>query len=159
VLKKLVSPDARYTIEALLKVAQTDNCQSADSKLSSLTSLELRDGTYSNNFFYPASVRGKIADLRPLAGFTNLRKLILKYNSISDLQPLTGLTKLTELDLSSNNISDLRPIAKLNQKLNQHQVVDVRPLARLSRLSVLILTGNSLTDKTCPVQPNSICKS
>ena len=59
----------RHTIDVLLKKAGTNNCQTADSKLTSLTELNL----YSN----------QISDIKPLAGLTQLTNLFLKSNPIS----------------------------------------------------------------------------
>ena len=50
------------------------------------------------------------------------------------------LTKLTSLSLSRNQISD------------------IKPLSNLTNLTSLSLSGNPLTSKQCPVEPESICK-
>jgi CBS domain-containing protein len=55
----------------------------------------------------------EITDLSPLAGLTNLEKLVLRFNPISDVTPLKGLTNLEMLDLSYNKISDLSPLKGL----------------------------------------------
>ncbi len=71
---------------------------------------------------------------------SNRIELSLASKLITDLRPLSSLTHLTFLDLSNNQIADLRP------------------LSTLTNLGLLSLENNpSLTDKTCPVQPESIC--
>lgn len=100
-----LSPQTKHTVDVLLQVAGTQDCNQADKKLSILSQLDL------NN------------------------------NQIADLKPLSSLTNLTELDLSNNRIADLKP------------------LSSLTNLTELILYNNQiLTNKTCPVKPESICK-
>jgi internalin A len=82
----------------------------------------------------------QITDLKPLSGLTNLTNLYLANNQIIDLKPLSGLTNLTHLDLANN------------------QIADFKPLSGLTNLTRLVVRGNpTLTDKTCPVKPESIC--
>jgi internalin A len=126
-----------------------------------------------------------IADLKPLATLTNLTRLSLAYNSIADLKPLSTLTQLTSLDLFGNSIADLKPLSTLIQltslDLSGNSIADLKPLSTLTKLTFLDLSGNSiadlkplltltnltqlslndnqmLTDKSCPVQPESICR-
>ena len=54
-------------------------------------------------------------DLKPLAGLTELKELVLYDNQITDLKPLAGLTELTTLNLSDNQITDLTPLAGLTE--------------------------------------------
>ncbi|MBW3587305.1 MAG: leucine-rich repeat domain-containing protein [Cyanobacteria bacterium 0813] len=77
-----LSPEAKHTVEVLLKEAETTECDVAARKLSSLTRLNLFE------------------------------------NQISDIKPLESLTKLTEL----------------------------------------VLSGNPIAPKTCPLKPESICQ-
>jgi internalin A len=67
--KNFLSEDIRRTINILLHMAGTENCELADSKLKSLTKLEL------NNI-------NEISDLQPLAGLNNLTELSLSYNLV-----------------------------------------------------------------------------
>jgi internalin A len=67
--KSSVPAATRHTIDVLLKKAGTNDCQTADSKLTSLTELNL-----SSN---------RISDVKPLAGLTNLKVLALVSNPIS----------------------------------------------------------------------------
>ena len=71
---------------------------------------------------------------------TKLTSLYLGENQISDIKPLSNLTNLTELYLLFNQISD------------------IKPLSNLTNLTELYLSGNPLTSKQCPVEPESICK-
>lgn len=84
--KASLPQETRGTVEALLKVAKTQNCSQANQMLTNLTSLKLREN--------------KISDIKPLSNL------------------MSNLTKLTELSLS----------------------------------------GNPLTSKKCPTQPESICR-
>src|SRR4028119_866318 len=56
-----LSHKAKYTVEVLLKLAETTECDAANLELSSLTGLSVR-----NN---------KVSDIKPLASLTNLREL------------------------------------------------------------------------------------
>ncbi|MDY6940961.1 MAG: leucine-rich repeat domain-containing protein, partial [Cyanobacteriota bacterium] len=82
---------------------------------------------------------GRITDVGPLSSLTNLTELGLRGNQIAEVGPLSGLTNLTELRLGDN------------------QIADVRPLSGLTNLTALNLYHNPLTDRTCPVEPQSIC--
>ena len=97
--KDAVSAQTRKTIDLLLECAGTEDYQLADSKLSSLTELNLR--------------HSQISDLEPLAGLTNLTHLDLSWNPISDLKPLAKLTNLTHIDIPQSEVSDLKPLARL----------------------------------------------
>jgi internalin A len=168
--KMSVSVETRKTIELLLKRAETNDCQIANSKLRKLTSLNLK--------------ANEISDIKPLASLTKLTDLDLSINKISDVRPLASLIKLTDLDLSSNKISDIRPLASLtsltrldlifnkvsdikplvfltnltNLYLSFNKISDVKPLASLTNLTELSLRGNQITEKICPVKPESICR-
>ena len=93
-----------------------------------------------------------ISDLTPLAGLTNLARLILIRTNVSDLTPLAGLTSLTRLSLGDNSISDLTPLAGLTSltwlSLYTNSVSDLTPLADLTNLTSLYLGDNSLADLT-----------
>ena len=78
-----LSPEAKHTVEMLLQYAETTECDAANQKLSSLTSLSL----YNN----------QISDIKPLQSLTNLTSLSLPANQISDIKPLQSLTNLTRL--------------------------------------------------------------
>jgi internalin A len=98
--QKNSSPAAtRKTIDALLKKANTKNCQIASSKFKIITELDL-----SNN---------QISDVGPLASLINLKVLNLSNNQISDIEPLVGLSELSKLYLDENRINDIQPISKL----------------------------------------------
>ena len=86
--KASLSKETKGTVEALLKVAKTQNCSQANQTLTKLTSLEL----WGN----------KISDIKPLSNLTNLTYLSLRENKISDIKPLSNLTNLTEVDLTKN---------------------------------------------------------
>jgi len=90
--KAKLNPEARITVDALLKEAGTNKCQPANQKLSSLPQLYLGGN--------------KISDITPLKSLTNLTYLYLGGNKISDITPLKSLTKLTKLDLSRNPIAN-----------------------------------------------------
>ena len=54
-----------------------------------------------------------IADLSPLSGLVNLKRLDLSQNRIEDLSALSSLTQLTHLDLSRNWIQNVAPLSKI----------------------------------------------
>jgi internalin A len=121
-----VAFETRKTIDLLLKRAETNDCQIANSKLRKLTSLNLK--------------ANEISDVRPLASLPNLTDLDLSSNKISDVKPLATLTNLTFLNLGFTAISD------------------VKPLTSLTNLIGLYLKANQITEKLCPIKPESICR-
>ena len=96
-----VPADTKQTIDVLLKKADTTDCKLANSKLNTLTELDLSDN--------------RISDMKPLARLTNLTDLSLMGNQISDVKPLAGLTKLTKLNLRQNKISDFTSLSGLTK--------------------------------------------
>ncbi len=66
-----LSPQAKYTVEELLKQAETTECDVANQRLSSANALFLWDN--------------QISDIKPLESLTNLRYLFLDNNKISDI--------------------------------------------------------------------------
>jgi len=94
--KASLSPEAKHTVEVLLKQAGTTECDAANQKLSSLTELNLGGN--------------QISDIKPLQGMANLTSLFLGSNKISDIKPLQGMTNLTSLSLGDNKISDIKPL-------------------------------------------------
>ena len=70
-------PEAKHTVDVLLEKAETNDCDAADRKLSSLTEL------YINH--------DQISDIKPLASLTNLTQLVLCFNEIGDIKPLVQL--------------------------------------------------------------------
>jgi internalin A len=52
--------------------------------------------------------------------------------------------------------SKLRSLTELD--LDRNQILDIKPLASLSKLTNLWLYSNQISERVCPVQPNSICK-
>lgn len=89
--KSTLPPQTKHTVEALLKIAKTQNCKQANQKLTNLTSLELNSN--------------KISDIKPLSALTNLNSLKLYSNEISDIKSLRELEKLTFIDIKNNAIS------------------------------------------------------
>jgi len=169
--KASLPADAKHTVEVLLKQAGTQNCQEANQKLSALTELYLKNNQISDlqplsgltNLTYLDLNGNQISNLQPLSGFTNLILLDLSQNQISDLQPLSSLTKLAALDLSFNQISNLQPLSSLTKLellgLGSNQISNLQPLSGFTKLTELDLTNNpKLTNKTCPLKPESICR-
>ena len=127
--KNKESVETKHTVDVLLQVAETQDCNQANKFLSTRTPFTL------------ILTNKQITDLRPLSSLTNLTDLYLYNNQITDLRPLSPLTNLTEFSLTNNQIADLKP------------------LSRLTNLTELTLNNNpSLTNKTCPIKPASICK-
>ncbi|MGB0562312.1 MAG: leucine-rich repeat domain-containing protein, partial [Spirulinaceae cyanobacterium] len=103
----------------------------------------------------------QIADIRPLAKLTNLTFLLLRDNQITDIRPLASLTELQILTVNGNQLEDIRPLANLANLqqlgLQDNLITDVSPLRSLTNLQQLALYNNPLRDRTCPVQPASVC--
>jgi internalin A len=92
VQQERLAPEAKHTVEALLKQADTKDCDRASKQLAAMTSL-----IFSGN---------QIVDLKPLSGLTQLTHLNLSKNLIVDLKPLSGLIKLTYFDLRESPIAN-----------------------------------------------------
>ncbi|MDB9455141.1 trypsin-like peptidase domain-containing protein, partial [Dolichospermum circinale CS-541/06] len=95
--KANLSQQRRRTVEVLLQVAKTQNCDQANQTLTNLTELNLNGN--------------QISDIKPLSNLTNLTSLNLWGNQISDIKPLSNLTNLTSLNLWGNQISDIKPLS------------------------------------------------
>lgn len=153
-----LSPQARHTVEQLLREADTSDCEEAERRLSSRTTLDLSWRQISD--ISPlASLPGlsglalydnDISDIRPLAHLTQLTQLVLSDNQISDISPLARLTGLRELNLCNNQISDIKPLLALTQLnkllLSTNQISDISPLSSLTQLTQLILSANQISD-------------
>jgi Leucine-rich repeat (LRR) protein len=145
-----LSPEAKHTVEVLLKEAGTTECDAANQKLSSLTGLDL-----DNN---------QISDIKPLESLTNLTLLYLDNNQISDIKPLESLTNLTWLVLDNNQISDIKPLESLTNLtwlvLDNNQISDIKPLESLTNLTLLNLDNNQISDiKPLESLTNLTCSS
>ncbi|MFN5891038.1 MAG: leucine-rich repeat domain-containing protein [Dolichospermum sp.] len=138
--KANLSQQRRRTVEVLLQVAKTQNCDQANQTLTKLTSLYLTGN--------------QISDIKPLSNLTNLTRLNLSRNQISDIKPLSNLTNLTWLDLEENQISDIKPLSNLLSNLTKltslslmgNQISDIKPLSNLTKLTSLWLWENQISD-------------
>jgi internalin A len=104
----------------------------------------------------------QVRDIKPLGTLTHLHILNLWRNQVSDITPLSTLIKLGDLDLSNNQVTNLAPLSRLTNLsklvLKGNSINDLKPLSSLKNLIYLNLSKSSkLTDKTCPIQPESIC--
>jgi CHAT domain-containing protein/TolA-binding protein len=142
-----LSAAQRQTIDALLQVAKTSDCQQAEQVLLKTTQLSLGNQ--------------HLTDISPLVTLPHLTSLDLSFNQITDITPLEKLTKLTFLLLAGNQISDVKPLANLTSLsylvLEKNQIREISSLAKLNRLTALILLANPLTTKRCPVSPATVC--
>lgn len=130
-----LTPEAQRTVNLLLQVADTRDCDRANQELSSLTEIFL-NGV-------------QLSDISPLASLKNVKTLFLSNNPITDISPLASLNNLTTLALSANQIADIRPLASLTQLnhlfLDSNQIADIRPLASLTQLATLSLFDNQIS--------------
>ena len=103
-----------------------------------------------------------ISDLRPLAGLTNLWRLIVPNCQISDISPLSSLRQLVELNFRENPISDLTPLVGLTTlkyiDLSQCLIDDLSPLLSLENLYTLQLNDNQIMDVRLISQLTSLRK-
>jgi Leucine-rich repeat (LRR) protein len=167
--KASLSPEARHTVEVLLKEAGTTECDAANRKLSSLTELDLRGNQISDikplqsltKLTWLVLGTNQISDIKPLQSLTKLTAIELNNNKIIDITPLQSLTNLNSLLLNNNKITDIKPLQSLTKLtwmfLGDNQITDTKPLQSLTSLGVLNLSGNPIAPKTCPLQPESIC--
>lgn len=139
--------ETQQTIQALLNIAATTDCDRAEEVLDAMPQMLL--------------FQQEIRDLRPLASFTNLKFLDISRNQIEDVSPLGELTNLTFLLLGFNQIEDVSPLAKLTNltllDLAGNQITDVQSLSTLTQLNSLSALSNPIAQKICPIQPTTIC--
>ncbi len=125
------------TVKAIRSSFGTNtSCEAIEGQLQQAVSLELDA--------LGAAGRPKIADLSPLAAYTQLRSLNFANNAIRDLSPLAGMVHLTSLNLSNNKLDDLRPLATLKELSylvldGNSQIKDLSPLIALAQLETLSL--------------------
>lgn len=140
--KNTLSVPARQTVEAVMAVADTNDCIEAETRLTNLSELNLD--------------QSQLSDLRPLTALPQLTILKLSGNNISDISPLAQLNNLTHLNLSHNRLSDLLPIAELDRliylDLAGNQISNIAPLSSLTGLNDLNLLSNRVRDLS-PLAP------
>ena len=106
--KQITNLEIKKTVDALLELAKTVECEPAYKYLNQLEFLSLSDQ--------------EIVDLRPLSGFANLKSLDLSNNNISYLWGVEHLRALEFLYLQNNSIIDITPLSFLEEL----QVLDLR---------------------------------
>ena len=142
-----LTPSQQITIDALLEVAKTQNCDEAHAFLSQARSLSF--------------TKKNISDLSPFASFPQLTSLILAGNPIRDVSPLSTLTNLTFLIVAFGEVEDVSSLASLTNVtylvLDNNQIQDMSPLKTLTKLRSLVALNNPLKSSYCPVLPVTIC--
>ena len=104
-----LSPEARRTVDELLRDAETRQCDKAEAVLTSLTTLE-----FSVEVSYWQRHQPKpIVDVAPLGTLTNLTELDMGWTPIADVAPLANLNNLTKLVANHSQIGDAAPLASL----------------------------------------------
>ena len=93
---------------------------------------------------------GKLRDLSPIAGLTQLESLRASINEVEDLKPLEKLVMLDRVDLGRTHVRDLTPLANLvnmtELELDDTPVDDVAPLASCKKLEKLSIKRTHVTD-------------
>lgn len=96
--------------------------------------------------------RKSFSEISWLVFFTQLRLLVLNYNSITDISPLARLPQLKTLLLRDNQIEDISPIGEIKElcylTIAYNAITDISPLARLPQLRTVFLDGNRIKDIT-----------
>lgn len=158
--KAAIPPDAKHTINMLLKQASTQNCQQANSILSSRQSLSLSKSKIVDisplSFFKNLTLldlsNNQIENLTPLSSLTNLKLLNLNQNNIADVSKLNSLRNIQALYLWGNQINDITSLANLTSlkqlNLGANQIVDIKPLSSLTNIETLNLYNNQIEDVT-----------
>ena len=96
-----------------------------------------------------------IEDVSPLAGLTDLTRLLLPDNRVEDISPLAGLTGLQELNLDDNRVADIAALEDLTNldalHLAYNEIADISPLANNAGLDdgdLVDVRSNPLTDES-----------
>ncbi|TVU53590.1 MAG: leucine-rich repeat domain-containing protein [Arthrospira sp. PLM2.Bin9] len=165
-----LSPDARYTVQLILREAGTFNCARASENLLNLNRLDLNTSLIRDvaplgsltNLTKLRLMNNRISDISPLANLTNLENLDLSYNLLTDVSDLGKLTNLRVLNLSYNEINDistLNNLSRLNElNLNHNNISNISSLSSLERITYLFVRHNPIEDQTCPISPRFICQ-
>ena len=140
--KERISANARYTVEVLLERAETQDCDAAEDRLATLTTLSI--GSPSRNY--------EIQDLAPLSSLNNLEELTIHSQELKDITPLATLTNLQTLYLFGHHEAvktiDITPLAKLINlkkiRIWSIKIEDLAPLTKLKNLETLNLLGNQI---------------
>ena len=83
-----------------------------------------------------------------------LNKANLSVETKRTINALLQVAKTTDCNQASKLLSALTELS-----LDSNQIADLTPLSSLTNLTELLLANNqTLTDKTCPVKPASICR-
>jgi len=142
-----LSAGAKRTVEVLLEIAGTSECNAAEEKLLAMSDLSI--------------VQKELTDLSPLSSLTHLTSLSLPGNQITDIRPLAKLENLAFLILAFNQIRDVSPLANLTNLtyvvLEGNQIEDISALSALTQLNYLIALSNPIVDKTCLIRPATAC--
>lgn len=127
------------TIDLLKKIATDKTCEGSQTKLQTLTDLDL-------------SGSGKELDLRIIQDFRNLERVNAEKNRLKTAAGLENLKDLEKLNLSHNalaNIDALSELADLEDlDLSDNEIKNIAPLANLLRLRELNLRNNDITSLT-----------
>ncbi len=134
--KDSLTEAARHTVEVLLEIADTSDCNEAERILLNCTSLNLDSNL--------------LTDISPLSTLTNLTELYLHNNKITDISPLSTLTNLTKLNLNGNQITEISGLSTLTNLtelyLFDNQITEISERSTLTNLTELYLFGNQITD-------------
>ena len=124
--------DARWSVDTLLRVAGSRDCDRAVTVLSRLKVLDL-SGT-------------GVVDLEPIGELGQLERVVLSRNGVVDLGPVAGLKGLKSLVVRGSRVRDLWPLAKLGELrsivLEDSRIEDLSPLVGLKKLGSLSVAGN-----------------
>jgi internalin A len=94
--------------------------------------------------------KGKLQDLKPIAGLLQLESLRVAYTEVQDLTPLEKLVKLDRVDLGHAHVRDLAPLSNLvnltELELDGDDVTDLSPLAKCKKLEKLSIKRTTVTD-------------
>lgn len=157
---KITFPDPALEAAVRLKLQKPDgDIQRADlKKVRSLNLSEAKQNDALDPCLMPEMTSlkelflapGKLDDLRPIAGLTQLESLRASITNVKDLKPLAGLTKLDRLDLGRTPVSDISPLANLTAltelALDETEVTDLAPLSKMKKLKVLNLKRTRVSD-------------
>ena len=93
---------------------------------------------------------GKLDDITPLKGLTQLESVRISITQVKDISPLAGLIKLDRLDAGRTPVSDLTPLASCinltELQIDDTEVGDLAPLAKLKKLEKLSIKRTKVSD-------------
>ncbi|MGD1937357.1 MAG: CHAT domain-containing protein [Cyanophyceae cyanobacterium] len=140
--------DARYTVELMLKQADTQSCTAAAETLSQRPTFNSQDPN--------------LRDVYPITLLDHWTSVMLVGNRIENVEPLVNLKSVEFLMVAMNPVRDIAPLGKMPSLVTAimegNQIETIPDTFKSPPLQRLNLLNNPLKSKVCPLRPAKICE-